>query len=124
MGNKDQLSDLTDRETEAQRREISTQEAELEQNYSDTPSSSWKQHFSKCSRIANSEHTLPLKLASVGGARLLSSSAAIVPTISGNSFRDMIFRAGFGVTKTAHRTGEPNLICGMRPLLVLLLCWV
>lgn len=38
MGSKDQLSDFTDRETEAQRREISTEEAELEQNYSDTPS--------------------------------------------------------------------------------------
>lgn len=36
-----------------------------------------------------------LKVASVGGDRLLSSDAAIVPTISGNSFSDMIFRASF-----------------------------
>lgn len=43
-----------------------------------------------------------LKVASVGGDRLLSSDAVIVPTISGNSFSDMIFR----VTKTAHHPGE------------------
>lgn len=34
-----------------------------------------------------------LKVASVGGDRLLSSDDAIVPTISGNSFSDTIFRA-------------------------------
>lgn len=42
---------------------------------------------------------LSFKVASVGGARhFFSSGAAIVPTISGNNFREMIFGASFGVT--------------------------
>lgn len=61
-------------------------------------------------------HMFSLKVASVGGDRLLSSDAAIVPTISGNSFSDTIF----WVTKTAHSTGEPYWI----PVLVLLWPWV
>lgn len=41
------------------------------------------------------KNMLSLKVTSVGGDRLLSSDAAIVPAISGNSFREMIFEASF-----------------------------
>lgn len=69
---------------------------------------------------------LSLKVASVGGDRLLSSDAAIVPTISGNSVREMIFRAKL----LSHRDGPlhrralfntkgvgpfPCLVLGLRP---------
>lgn len=39
------------------------------------------------------KNMLSLKVTSVGGDRLLSSEVAIVPAISGNSFREMIFGA-------------------------------
>ena len=41
-------------------------------------------------------NALSLKAASVGGDRLLSSDAAIVPTVSGDSVRTGIFRASLG----------------------------
>lgn len=69
---------------------------------------------------------LSLKVASVGGDRLLSSDVAIVPVISGNSVKEMIFRAKLlshrysplhcrDLLNTKDMGPFPFLVLGLRP---------